>query len=77
MILVVDEVTSFQFTENPKASYQVISDGLNMLARDESVFIDFANFTELPVEPGEFLHSPSHVVGRHLHWKVAPYSESS
>lgn len=76
LVLEVEEVTSFQFINTPKANYQVLSDGLNLLEKEGLFYIDFGHFDETPTDTQEFLKSPAHIIGRCFDWKIIPYSES-
>ena len=75
VVLLIEDVSEFSFQESSKASYQVISDGLNILQSDGLICIDFGHFSDTPVDAVEIRKSPVHIIGKHLSWRVEPYRE--
>ena len=75
VVLIVEDVSEFSFQESSKASYQVISDGLNILQSDDLIYIDFGHFSDPPDRAVEIRNSPARIIGKHLSWRVEPYRE--
>ena len=73
--LTVKDVTAFRFMESTKASFQVLSDGIHIAILDESIFIDFGDFDELPTDFNELESSRYFVKGRDFKWVILPYEE--
>jgi len=76
VILTVEGVSEFSFQENSKASYQVISNGINMLKSNGWIYVDFGHLDSL-VDSNEIRKSPAYVVGKDIFWKTMPYRESN
>jgi len=71
----IENVTEFNFCEGPKLSYQVLSDGLKSAPFNESIFIDFGHFDELPQDPNEWRSSRFFVIGSAVKYSVLDYTD--
>ena len=66
------KVTSLRFCDGPKASYQVLSNGLHALLDTGCVALEFGDFIDIPESLTELMSSPCHAVAETLEWGVQP-----
>lgn len=65
-------VTSLRFFDGPKASYQVLSNGLHTLFDGGCVALEFGDCIDVPESLSELMDSPCHVVAQMLEWEAQP-----
>jgi hypothetical protein len=65
-------VTSLRFCDGPKASYQVLSNGLHTLLDTGRVALEFGDCIDTPESLSELMASPCHAVAETLEWEAQP-----
>lgn len=63
-------VTSLRFCDGPKASYQVLSNGLHTVFDTGCVALEFGDSIDTPESLAELMASPCHVVAETLEWEA-------
>lgn len=66
------DVFSMKYADGPKATYQVLSNGLHILFESDQIALEFGNFIDSPESFSELVLSPCHVVAEKLEWGVEP-----
>jgi hypothetical protein len=61
-------VSSLRFCDEPKASYQVLSNGLHTLLDTGRVALEFGDLIDAPESFSELMASPCHVLAETLEW---------
>ena len=74
--LEINEVEGFDFRENSKESYQLLSNGLHILESDCLFYFDFGFHIDMPKSFKEMKKSKFCVVGKSFDWEVETYRES-
>lgn len=75
VLLRIEEVSAFNFCENTKESYQVLSDGLKIGNGDvEVLYFDFGYFDDLPKDSEKLKSSKFYVIGKDFAWEVREYT---
>ena len=75
--LKIDEVVEFNFRENSKESYQVLSNGLHILETENFLYFDFGFHIDAPDNVEEFKKSSFYVVGKNLTLTIQDYQDFS
>lgn len=66
----LSRVSSLRFCDGPKASYQVLSNGLHTLFETGRVGLEFGDSIDAPESFSELMASPCHVVAEALEWEA-------
>ncbi len=63
-------VSSLKFCDGPKASYQVLSNGLHTVFDAGCVGLEFGDSIDTPESLAELMASPCHVLAETLEWEA-------
>lgn len=70
--IAIHNVKEFSFSESPRESYLVLSNGLTISNTEDDLFFDFGYFDDLPTDPTRFTESKFYVIGDSFDWEVLP-----
>jgi hypothetical protein len=71
----LSSLASLRFCDGPKASYQVLSNGLHTLLDTGCVALEFGDSIDTPESFSELMSSPCHAVGTTLEWDAQPVQQ--